>query len=136
MDDHNTETLLLLNKQETAGMIDQAATTLFNSGVYSYGPLLDDLGAAFNLKSNSQSDAVVVQNANLQRGLRNVQIELANEHSDQMKVSYDKSVAALKALVPLHQSLENGTPLNLDTVLAITSDLRTIATKLQTTKGE
>ena len=136
MDDPNTETLLLLNKEVTTGMIDQAAVTLFSCGVYSYGPLLDDLGAAFNLKSNSQSDAVVAKNANLQRGLRNVQIELANEQSDQMKASYDKSVAALKALVPLHESLENGAPLNLDTVLAVTSELQTIATKLQTTKGE
>ncbi|MFZ0053176.1 MAG: hypothetical protein WAK96_15480, partial [Desulfobaccales bacterium] len=68
-------------------------------------------------------------------GLRNVAIELANEQSDQMKASYDKSVAALKALVPLHESLENGAPLNLDTVLSITSQLQTIATSLQPAKA-
>lgn len=136
MDDPNTETLLLLNKEVTTGMIDQAAVTLFSCGVYSYGPLLDDLGAALNLKSNSQSDGIVAKNAKVKSGLRNVAIELANEQSDQMEASYDKSVAALKALVPLHESLEKGAPLNLDTLLAITSQLQTIATSLQATKGK
>jgi hypothetical protein len=131
MDDPQTKKLLVFNKQETTKDIEQAAETLFDNGVYSYGPLLDDLGAALNLKSNSQSDAIVANNANLLRGLRYVAIELANEQSDQMEGSYDKSVAALKALVPLHESLEKGAPLNLDTALAITNQLRTIATSLQ-----
>ncbi len=136
MDDPNTKKLLLLNRQETIGQIDIATETLFACGVYSYGPLLDDLGAALNLKSNSQSDDTVAKNAKLKSGLQNVAIELANEQSDQIEASYDKSVAALKALVPLHESLEKGAPLNLDTVLAITTQLRTIATSLQAPKGK
>ena len=136
MDDPNTKKLLLLNKREITGLIDQAAATLFACGVYSYGPLLDDLGAPLNLKSNSQTDAIVAKNSKLKSGLMNVAIELAKDQSDQMEASYDKSVVALKALVPLHESLEKGGPLNLDTVIAITSQLRTIATSLQTTKGK
>src|SRR5208337_1141864 len=61
MDDPNTKELLILNKQDSTGVIDVAAETLFDCGVYSYGPLLDDLGGALNLKSNSQSDTIVAK---------------------------------------------------------------------------
>lgn len=136
MENEKTKELLLLDKKQIKGQIQQASETLYACGVYSYGPLLDDLGAVLNFKSNSQSDSIVAKNAKLKSGLLNVAIELANEQTDQMEASYDKSVAALKALVPLHESLENGAPLNLDTVLAITSQLRTIAESLQITKGK
>jgi len=136
LEDQKTRELLILNKKEIAGQVNQAAETLFACGAYSYGPLMDDLGAALNLKTNSQADAVVAKNQKLKSGLMNVAIELGNEQSDQMEAAYDKSVAALKALVPLHESLEKGAPLNLDTVMAITSQLQTIATSLQPTKGK
>jgi hypothetical protein len=136
LDDPRTRELLILNKEEVTGQIDQAAETLFFSGVYSYSPLLDDLGGAMNFKSNPQSDSVVVKNPKLQRGLRNVAIETASEQSDQLVASYDKSVAALKALIPLHESLEKGAPLNVDTLLAIVNQLQTISTSLQTAKGK
>jgi|GEM_PF-3491220 hypothetical protein len=133
VDNPKTKNLLILNKELTTEQLNQAAETMFDCGVYSYGPLLDDLGVPLNLKSNSQSDAVVANNEKLKRGLRNVADELGNQQIDQMAASYDKSVTALKALVPLHESLEKGAPLNLDTVLAITSQLQTIATSLQPT---
>jgi hypothetical protein len=135
-DDPRTRELLILNKEEVTGQIDQAAETLFFTGVYSYSPLLDDLGGPMNFKSNPQSDSVVVKNPKLQQGLRNVAIETASEQTDQLAASYDKSVAALKALVPLHESLENGAPLNVNGLLAIVNQLHTIATSLQPAKGK
>jgi len=135
-EDPGTRTLLILNKEEVTGQIDQAAQTLFVSGVYSYGPLLDDLGGPMNFRSNPKSDSVVIKNPKLKQGLGNVAIEAAGEQSSQLAASYDKSVAALKALVPLHESLENGAPLNVGTITVIVNQLQKIATSLQPAKGK
>jgi hypothetical protein len=136
LDDPATRKLLILNKQAAVAQISQAAATLFATGVYSYDPLLDVLGAPLNLKSTAQSDAVVAKNPKIKSGLSNVAIELANEQSDQIAAAYDASVAALKALLPLHQSLENGAPLNLGTLQTIVDRLQSIATSIETTKGK
>lgn len=136
LDDQRTRQLLILNKQQVTGQVDQAAETLFFSGVYSYDPLLDALGAPMNFKSNPQSASVVAKNAKLERGLRNVVIETASEQSDQIADSYDKSVAALKALIPLHESLENGAPVNVGTLSVLVTQLETIATSLESAKGK
>lgn len=135
-EDPGTRTLLILNKQEVTGQIDQAAQTLFLSGVYSYGPLLDDLGGPMNFKSSPKSDTVVIKNAKLKQGLGNVAIETASEQTGQLAASYDKSVAAMKALIPLHESLENGAPLNVERISGIVNQLQKIAISLQPAKGK
>lgn len=136
LEDPKTRQNMILVNQQISGQISQAARVLFATGVYSYSPLLDDLGAPLNLKSIPSADTAVAGNARLKAGLLNVVTEEANAQAEQMAASYDKSLAALRALVPLHDSLENGAPLNLDTVIAITSQLQALAASLQAAKGK
>lgn len=135
LDDPHTRSLLVMNSAEVTGVIGQAADETFASNVYSYDTLLDAIGAPLNLKSNSGSDAVVSKNANLQRGLRNVAVEMTQEQVDAIGASYDKELSALKALLPLHDNLQNGAPLDLDAVISATAQLQTIATALKPAKG-
>jgi hypothetical protein len=137
LDDPATRTKLIPVQTEVTGQINQAAATLFDQGIYSYDPLLDSLGAPLGMKSTAASDAAVAQNKRVQAGLRNVANEFASAQTASA-ASYDKSLAALKALVPLHESLQNGAPLNLDTLSRIVSQLRTLAISLQpaSTKGK
>lgn len=113
--------------------VDQAAIVLLKEGVYSYGPILDQLGAPMGLKSTSGSDAAIAKDDNARAGLLAVAGEMAAEQSAQLAASYDKSLAALKALVPMHDSLEKGAPVDLSQIASVTGQLQTIAASLQTT---
>lgn len=132
----DTRKLLVLNSAMVQGQLTQAAAEGFASGAYSYAPLLDSLGAPLNLKSTAKADELVPKNEKLLAGLRNVVITEAGGPADALGASYDKSLAALEALVPLHESLQNGAPLNLATLTAIVGKLQSIATALQPGKGK
>jgi len=134
--DSKTRELLVLNAQEVTAQINQAAVTAYATGAYSYDSVLDQIGAPLGLKSNSGSDAIVAKNTKLKAGLLNVEIELTNEQATSAGASYDKSVAALEALIPLHESLNNGVPLNFGTLTTIVGELQNAATSLQPTKGK
>ena len=133
LEDPNTKKQLITIQGEVTGQIDQAATVLFDNGMCSYAPLLDDLGSPLALKSISTSDEILRKagNEKVLAGLRNVAVELAQEQISSQAASYDKSLAALKALVPLHESLQNDAPLNLDSIKSITSQLQSIAATFQ-----
>lgn len=134
--ERDTRKLLVLNSAMVQGQLTQAAAEGFASGAYSYAPLLDSLGAPLNLKSTAKADELVPKNEKLLAGLRNVVITEAGGPADALGASYDKSLAALDALVPLHESLQNGAPLNLATLTAIVGKLQSIATALQPGKGK
>jgi hypothetical protein len=127
LDEPSTKKQLVAIQREVAGQIDQAAAVLFANGISSYAPLLDDLGSPLGLKSIANVDSLVANKTNVLAGLRNVAVELANEQVDSQEASYDKSLAALKALVPLHQSLEHGAPLNLTAIMNIVNQLQQLA---------
>jgi hypothetical protein len=135
LDNPDTRVKLIPVQGLVTGQIDEAAVTLFAKGVYSYTSLLDDLGAPLNLKSTSASDTIVSKDSQVQAGLRNVAAELAQEQVSSQAASYDRNLAALKALVPLHESLQHGAPLNLATIVSVTGQLQSIAASLQPPKG-
>jgi hypothetical protein len=127
LDEPGTKKQLVAIQREVAGQIDQAAAVLFANGISSYAPLLDDLGSSLGLKSIANADSLVVNKTNVLAGLRNVAVELSNEQVESQEAAYDKSLAALKALVPLHQSLEHGAPLNLNAIVNTVNQLQQLA---------
>ena len=111
-----------------------AGQTLFNSHVYSYGPLMNQLGAPLALTASASSDSVVNSDPHVLAGLRNVELEEINEQISSTSTSYDASLSALKALVPLHESLAKGEPLNAAALSSIVSQLQSIATTIQSSQ--
>lgn len=136
LDAPDTREKLIPAQDHVVGQIDQAAVILFSAGIYSYSPLLNELGKPLGMKSTSTSDKDVSKNKKVQAGLRNVAIELAREQIASQVASYDKSLAVLKALVPLHDRLQNGAPLNLAMLTDFTNQLQSIADALQPSKGK
>lgn len=138
LDNPATRTKLIPVQTQVTGQINQAAVTLFDEGIYSYDPLLDSLGAPLGMKSTAASDAAVVKNQRVEAGLRNVMNESTDAQTAAIAASYDKSLAALKALLPLHESLQKDAPLNFGTLTAIVSQLQSLAIALEpaSTKGK
>ncbi len=134
LDDPGTKAKLIPVQKEVEGQISQAADVLYFNGVYSYGPLLDELGSPLGFKSTSTSDSIVTKNDKIKKGLNYVAVEIAQEQVIAQGTSYDKSLAALKALIPLHESLQKGAPLNMNTVLNIINQLQDISTSIQPVK--
>ena len=89
--------------------------------------VLDDIGAPLNLKTTSNADEVVKANKQILAGLKNVANESFAEQISAQGDAYDQSLSALKALIPLHESLRNGAPLNLSSLTTIISQLQTTA---------
>lgn len=135
LDSSTQRDALVLDKQLVNGQLDQASAVLFNSGTFSYDPLIDELGAPLGFKSTTNSDTAVRGSAKLKAGLNNVVLQSADAQLDAIGASYDASLAALKALIPQHQKLENGAPLDTSTITAITAQLQVIATALTPSKG-
>jgi len=132
----STREQLVSIQREATGQIDQAAVTLVFAGVFSYGPTLDEMGAPLGQKSTQASDAAVKANARVLAGLRNVALETVEERTAAVAASYDKNLAALKALITLHKDLENGQPLSLSSMNSIVGQLQTIAATLKPAKGK
>jgi hypothetical protein len=133
--DPNTRNLIVMNGALVQRQIVGAAKDLFASKVFSCGPVLDDLGAPLNLKPIAGADALVAANPNLRRGCVNAISLAAEETTEAVGKSYDKSVEGLNALIPLHERLKAGASLNLTTIDTIVTSLQGFATKLQSAKG-
>jgi hypothetical protein len=136
LDDPDARQQLVAIHEEVAGPIDQAALTLINNGVGSYSPLINELGSPLGITATANTDDIVKANKQLLAGLRNVELESVDEQISSQGATYDKSLAALKALVPVHESLQNGSPINMSTITEITSQLKEIALEFQSNKGK
>ena len=134
LDNADTRAKLIPAQTELAGTIDQAANTLVLNGVYSFDPVLDQLGAPLGVKSTSASEAVVSKNPKIQAGLRNVLLQMAHVQADSITAAYDKSLAALKALVQQHENLQNGGAISLDNISSIIAQMQSIAASAQLSK--
>jgi hypothetical protein len=129
--DSTTRTLIMLNGELVERQIISTTRELYASGVYTCSPLLDQLGAPLGLKTIGGVDAVVRNNRNVRNGcLASVQAS-AKETAGAVSAAYDASVAGLKALIPLHDSLRAGAPLDLTSISAIIANLQALAAKLQ-----
>ncbi len=124
-------TLIVLNGELVQRQIVSTARELYASGVYTCSPLLDELGAPLGLKTISGVDAVVRNNRNLRNGCLAFVSATARETAGSVGAAYDASVAALKALIPLHDGLRSGAPLDLTAIATIIANLQELAAKLQ-----
>lgn len=136
LDDPHTRTLLIPAEEQTTGVIDQATDSLLLSGVYGgYAAIADQLGAPLGLKTNDKAEAEIASDAEpmpkVRAGLRNVIVELGAERTEQVGASYDASLKALRALLPLHEKLAKGAPLDLSGAADVTAQLQSIAASLQ-----
>jgi hypothetical protein len=113
------------------GDINQAATTLFNAHLYSYTPLVDQLGAPLGLKTLPNADATVDKDPRVSAGLRNVEQAQSAAQVAAIGQLYDTNLGALRALLPLHKQLEDGRPLNTAAIAAIISQIETIASEIK-----
>ena len=112
-----------------------AAIDLYASHMLSVTPVLDQLAAPLSLKSAANADQLAASNPRVMSGLAAVVAQQA-DHQDQLVVAtYDKSLAALKALLPLHDALEKGGAVDLTTISAVTAEIQTLATQLKSAKG-
>lgn len=131
LDNPATRTLIVLNGELVQRQIISAAKELYASGVYSCSPLLDELGAPLGLKTISGVDTVVRNNRNLRNGCLAFVSATARETAGSVGAAYDTSIAGLKALIPLHDSLRAGAPLDLTGISAIITSLQELAARLQ-----
>ena len=129
--DPTTRALIVLNGELVERQIVSTAKELYASGVYTCSPLFDELGAPLGLKTISGVDAVVRNNRNVRNGCLAYVSATARESTGSVGAAYDASVAGLKALIPLHDSLRAGAPLDLTSISAIIGSLRELAAKLQ-----
>lgn len=118
-------------QQLIQGDINQAATTLFNAHLYSYAPLVDQLGAPLGLKTLPNADATIEKDARVSAGLRNVEQAMSASQVEAIGQLYDANLSALRALLPLHKQLENDRPLNTTAIAAILSQIETLAAQIK-----
>jgi len=109
-----------------------AAQVLYAKGYYSSTPMLTSLGSPMSLSLVANSDAMVAKDDSIHRGLGAVLRQRAQRQQDAIITSYQQSEAALKALVPLHERLENGEPLDFSEIVSITGELAATANSLAT----
>ena len=134
LDNPATRKLIILNGELVQRQVISTAKELYASGVYTCSPVLDELGAPLGLRTISGVDAVVRNNRNVRNGCLAFVSATARETAGSVGAAYDTSVAGLKALIPLHDSLRAGAPLDLTAISAIITNLQELAAKLQPVK--
>jgi len=136
LDKPDTKDLLTMNRRVDEGLIDQAAEEALSANVFSYTPMLDSIGAPLKLKAATGADALVAKDTRVRAGLLNSVRVQTDAQLDALDASYDNSLSALKALIPLHENLQNGAPVDATQVNAIIGQLQTIAASVQPAKGK
>jgi hypothetical protein len=112
---------LLAKDREAAFMI------LWNAEVFDPKPLLDDFGSYAGLVARSNAAALIKSDPKLALALNETLAKrLKRNQSALIGKSYDKSLAALKELVSAHKKLEQGAPLDMARLQAITAELRSL----------
>jgi hypothetical protein len=115
------------------------ADLLYGSGVYSYTPLLNQLGSPLGLTAASSADSTIKTmgcppHACLSNGLRKVIESNAGVQARAIGDSYDTSIKALKKLETMHDELATGKPIDTATASELSSligELQSAATSLK-----
>jgi hypothetical protein len=123
--------LLTIASQETL----VAASDLYSAHLYSVSPLIDRMGMPLGLTSASNVDQLVDKNPNVRSGMNAVLSARTANQTQIITANYEKSIAALQALLPLHDALEKGAPLDLTQISAIISELQSLSNALKQAKG-
>jgi hypothetical protein len=109
------------------GVVGQAAFILYTQGVYTYRPILDELGAPLGLESSSNADAIVRSNKRVEAGLAGVVNQTVNSQIASATEAYDQGLAALRALEQQHKKLQSGEAITLQNLSDIVANLRALA---------
>jgi hypothetical protein len=112
-----------------------AAIDLYASHMFSVTPVLDQLAAPLGLKSVANADQLAAANPRVMRGLTAVVAQQADQQDHLVISTYDKSIAALKALLPLHDALEHGSAMDQSRISIITVQIQSLVTQSKPTKG-
>jgi hypothetical protein len=131
----STKAVLVGVLSDVQDHIKGAAEDVYKAGIYSYTPVLNQVGAPLGFTANSTADAKVQGSIALKRAFFNVEDELVNEQYAAIGDSYDKSVKALQALIPMHDALQADAPINAQSIEAFISQLQGLATSIQPPKG-
>ncbi|WAC08708.1 MAG: hypothetical protein OS130_05820 [Thermodesulfobacteriota bacterium] len=113
-----------------------AFTLMWNQGVYDPKPLLDDFGTDAGLVAKKEAAAGIKPNTPLGNALLEVLKKRLAIKADLIEKSYDASLKALGSLISEHRKLEQGEPLDLNRVQAISAELRSIAGMLTKVKAD
>jgi len=113
-----------------------AFTLMWNQGVYDPKPLLDDFGKDAGLVAKKEAAAGIKPNTPLGNALLEVLEKRLAIKTDLIERSYDTSLKALGSLISEHKKLEQGEPLDLTRLKAISAELRGIAGMLAKVKAD
>lgn len=127
LSDPSVRSAMLPIQPQIKGLVDQTAFTIYTQGAYSYRPILDALGAPLGLQSVSSADSVVRENSRLRAGLSAVVSQTVDSQIASAQEAYDQGLAALRALVKQHESLQAGKPVTIRNILDLVSRLKTLA---------
>ena len=136
LDDPKTKPMLVSPLTQYTGQIGQTVQTLWDARVYSVTPIFDQFGSIFGLQSTSTASTDAKSNPKLFAGINAVIAQRVNNQISSYSASYDKSLAGLKELVHLHDSLQAGQPLDLTTLISIVGQLQTIAASFKPINGK
>jgi len=83
----------------------------------------------------ANADQLAAANPRVMRGLTAVVAQQADQQDHLVISTYDKSIAALKALLPLHDALEHGSAMDQSRISIITVQIQSLVTQSKPTKG-
>lgn len=113
-----------------------AIEMLWDKGVYSPKPLLDEMGAEAGFVAQKDAIKLVIADKKLSNGLWEVVDRRLSHKIELIEKGYDASVKALKRLIAEHKKLEKGQELDLSRLRQIVAELQSIASLLNKTPTE
>lgn len=113
-----------------------AIEKLWDKGVYSPKPLLDEMGAEAGFVAQTDAITLVIADKQLSNGLWEVANRRLSHKIGLIEKGYDASVKALKRLIAEHEKLEKGQELDLSRLRQIAARLQSIASLLKKTPTE
>lgn len=113
-----------------------AIEMLWDKGVYSPKPLLDEMGAEAGFVAQKDGIELVIADKKLSKGLWEVVDRRFSRKFELIEKGYDASVKALKRLITEHKKLEKGQELDLSRLRQIVAELQSIASLLDKTPTE
>jgi len=136
LSDNRVKAKLVPVGAEVTGQIAQAALVLQTSNIYALSSITDEFGSQFGLKSKPDAEDIISRNSRIQAALNAVVARRLNEQINAMSDAYDNGLKALQALIPLHENLQKGEPLDLTTIKSYLDQLQTMMKSAQPPKGK
>ncbi len=127
MSDPQFRAQFVATKTLVVSQLVKNARLLMDDGLLSPKPYFDEMGQPLGLTAADDVAAALKDQPLARAGLDAVVAAREGAAIDAVGASYDASLAALKALLPLHAKLEAGQPLDLTQIDQIVRQLQAIA---------